>query len=174
MIEPGAEFCFACGANVPAFARSNISASDTPEPYQYDPAAIQRANVATLKVAAFSISKMIMIWVMLSLIMGVVSIAISPYMEETLEETYGVAFTDSQIWTEGLCLITSGLAALVSVILLRKLKAFWVCFISCIASALLSYPGMGGFAGVMTAGIGLYMSMAVMRCRPAFGDSASE
>jgi len=169
-VESGAGFCYACGANIRVAPNpaSEPAAADQPENVRYDPEAIHNSIVASLKIAAASISKLITIWVVLSLIMGIVSIAISPYMKDILKETYNIAFSDSQMLFEGLCLIVSGVTAFIASVLLRKLKLFWVCFVSCIVAALISYPGMGGFTGVITAAIGIYMSMAIYRCRPAF------
>ena len=174
LIEPGAEFCYSCGANVRPAPGSNPEPSGAaqPEEVRYDPETIHRNIVTSLKIASVAISKLILIWVLLSLIMGIVSIAISPLMKETLEDVYHVTFSYNQMLLEGICLIISGLAALVASVLLRKLRFFWLCLASCIASALISYPGMGGFVGVITAAIGLYMSMAIYRCRPAFEEPA--
>ena len=173
-IEPGAGFCYACGANIRQVPGANPDPAGAaqPEEVRFDPEAIHNSIVASLKIASASISKLISIWVLLSLVMGVVSIAISPYMKEVLEDMYNVTFSYNQMLFEGLCLIFSGLTAALASVLLKKLRLFWLCLASCIASALISYPGMGGFAGVITAAIGLYMSMAIYRCRPAFEETA--
>ena len=169
-IEPGADFCYACGATFRSAVTSGAGqgAADQPEPVQYDPAAVRTAVANSMKVVAYSVSRLIMVWVVLAIVMGAVSIIVSPYMKEFLEEAYGTTITDGQILFEGGCLFASGFLALTASMLLRRLRLFWVCLISCIAAALVSYPGMGGITGVITAAIGLYMSMAIFRCRPVF------
>ena len=169
-IEPGATFCYACGANYKERAPKyyyEAPYGDHPPQEMYEQPRAAPA-VSSLEIVAASISRLIQIWVFMSIVLGMLSLIVGPALAELIEQTYGTEVPVSEIVKEGLFLLISGLAALVSSILLRKLKQFWVCFACCIAAALTSYPGMGGIAGVFTAVVGLYMSMAIMRCRPAF------
>jgi len=111
---------------------------------------------------------MIRIWVVLAIAIGVISIVLAPYTVNFFRDVYGLTVTVPEIVREGMFLVVSGIAALVSSVLLKMTKMFWVCLICCVVAALTSYPGMGGFSGVITAAIGMYMALAIARCRPAF------
>ena len=172
-IPDGSDFCYACGAMAPAPASRPAAAYTEnqglqPDDFQALQESIARAYIPALENVAGTLARFILIWAVIALFFGIVSVFYGNLFpqEISLLSQYGVSL--SALSEAGMFLTASGAAALVTVLLLKKLRAFWLCVMLCLASAILSYPGMGGFSGILTAFAGAYMALGIYRCRRAF------
>ena len=141
LIEPGATFCYACGANYrePVLRQNQFQPYGEPDDGQtYGPYSAGSFVPPSLEAVALSISKMISIWVVLAIAIGVISIVLAPYTFNFFRDVYGLTVTVPEIVREGMFLVVSGIAALVSSVLLKMTKMFWVCLICCVVAALTS------------------------------------
>lgn len=132
------------------------------------PPEVLRSYTMTLARIAKSVSNMVSIWAVIALIFGTISLVSAPAMVQMLNEFYGTVVDIDTIYHESSFLLFSGLTALIAAVLLRKLRMMHVCIICLVISAFASYPGVGGFLGLVTCMAGLYMALAAYRCRRVF------
>jgi len=183
-IPYGSDFCYACGALAPASPTviavvndakaagqetPSNSSTQTNSPNSLPPTEfILQTYKLTLSKIARSVSNMTMVWGIISILMGTMSIITAPTLAQVYNDFYATSIDVNSILLEGMHLEISGVAALAGSYLLRKLRMLNVCIGCLVVSAVASYPGVGGFLGVITCLVGCYMALAAYRCRRAF------
>lgn len=154
----------------PAFAQSGHQGAEPDQPGT-DPGYTQYGGMVyrpTVESIAQTLVNMMTVWTVFSIIMSAIVLLMGFTVIDTIYQLYGETVNPHFVYFEGFCLLFSGLATLVSAVLTKKAKWFWLAVAFCVAAGVLSYFGVGGFLGIMTMVVGFYVSLGVYRCKPYF------